>query len=85
MIPFQPGYRAEGTLPRWTEGPGAGGMWKESPDDFLVGGAQRPARGGMKTHKNKQGKNEFRDGRREAAGRAAAPLQACRPRGQRSR
>lgn len=36
MIPFEPGYRAEGALPRWTEGPGAGGMWKESPDDFQV-------------------------------------------------
>ncbi len=36
MIPWQPGYRADGALPRWTEGPGAGGTWKESPDDFVV-------------------------------------------------
>ncbi len=36
MIPWQPGYHADGALPRWTDGPGAGGMWKESPDDFVV-------------------------------------------------
>lgn len=36
MIPWQPGYRAEGALPRWTDGPGAGGMWKEAPEDFIV-------------------------------------------------
>lgn len=30
------GYRAEGALPRWTEGPGAGGTWKEVPEDFQV-------------------------------------------------
>ncbi len=36
MIPWQPGYRADGALPRWTEGPGAGGMWKEAPEDFVV-------------------------------------------------
>lgn len=30
------GYRAEGAWPRWTDGPGAGGTWKESPEDFQV-------------------------------------------------
>jgi tRNA pseudouridine13 synthase len=31
-----PGYRPTGDWPRWTEGPGAGGTWKMSPDDFQV-------------------------------------------------
>ena len=30
------GYRAQGSLPRWTEGPGAGGTWKQTPEDFVV-------------------------------------------------
>ncbi len=30
------GYARRGDLPRWTSGQGAGGTWKETPDDFQV-------------------------------------------------
>lgn len=30
------GYRPTHEWPRWTEGPGAGGTWKASPEDFQV-------------------------------------------------
>jgi tRNA pseudouridine13 synthase len=30
------GYTREGGLPRWTDGEGAGGIWKEVPEDFQV-------------------------------------------------
>ena len=30
------GYQAQGALPRWTEGTGAGGTWKQTPEDFVV-------------------------------------------------
>lgn len=30
------GYRPTRDWPRWTEGPGAGGTWKASPEDFQV-------------------------------------------------
>ncbi len=30
------GYHPDAALPRWTDGPGAGGRWKESPEDFIV-------------------------------------------------
>lgn len=30
------GYKAEGAWPRWTSGPGAGGTWKEAPEEFQV-------------------------------------------------
>ncbi len=30
------GYARSADWPRWTDGPGAGGVWKETPDDFQV-------------------------------------------------
>jgi hypothetical protein len=30
------GYGTRGDLPRWTPGAGAGGNWKQTPEDFLV-------------------------------------------------
>lgn len=30
------GYHPDTALPKWTEGLGAGGRWKESPEDFIV-------------------------------------------------
>ena len=31
-----PGYTPTTDLPRWTQGPAAGGVWKSTPEDFLV-------------------------------------------------
>ncbi len=30
------GYTRDGALPRWTDGVGAGGTWKQVPEDFVV-------------------------------------------------